>query len=263
MGVTIFRPGQRLVIPGARVMQTSASAASWIANGTSLATSLVAYWELDEASGSRADSKGSNTLTDNNTVTSGTGLVYSLAGTFAAANSEFLSIATNAALTMGDIDFWLAAWCKFATVNVGGQREIIAKDINTPAGGREYALEYDASGGQNKFTFFAGKPTDSLSIVRSVLPSPAVTGGWYLVVAWHNATANTVNISVNDGTVASTATGGALQTGGIAGVRIGSRDYASSPSYWDGNIGPVMVGKNYVPTAADITFLYNAGAGRA
>lgn len=36
----------------------------------------VSWWELTEASGSRADSHGSNTLTDNNTVTGNPGVVY-------------------------------------------------------------------------------------------------------------------------------------------------------------------------------------------
>ena len=34
---------------------------------SALYTNLIAYWKLDEASGNRADSKGSNTLTDTNT----------------------------------------------------------------------------------------------------------------------------------------------------------------------------------------------------
>jgi hypothetical protein len=43
-----------------------------------LNTSLTAYWNLDETSGNRADSKGTNTLTDVNTVTSATGKVGTL-----------------------------------------------------------------------------------------------------------------------------------------------------------------------------------------
>jgi hypothetical protein len=37
-------------------------------------TNLISWYDLDEVSGSRADSHGSNTLTDNNTVTSATGI---------------------------------------------------------------------------------------------------------------------------------------------------------------------------------------------
>ena len=38
-----------------------------------LTDSIVAYWKLEEASGSRADVVGGNTLTDNNTVTGNPG----------------------------------------------------------------------------------------------------------------------------------------------------------------------------------------------
>jgi hypothetical protein len=36
-------------------------------------TNLISWWSLDEASGSRADKHGANTLTDNNTVLSAAG----------------------------------------------------------------------------------------------------------------------------------------------------------------------------------------------
>ena len=43
-------------------------------DGSALKTSLEAWWELDEDSGTRVDSHGSNDLTDNNTVTANTGI---------------------------------------------------------------------------------------------------------------------------------------------------------------------------------------------
>lgn len=44
MGVTIFRPGQRLVIPGVQVMQTKAAASSWwLSGGIGAANCIAAY----------------------------------------------------------------------------------------------------------------------------------------------------------------------------------------------------------------------------
>ena len=80
-------------------------------SGCTLTTSLIAHWNLDEASGTRVDAKGGNDLTDNNTVTQATGIV-SNAGQFTAANSEYLSIADNAALSTGDIDFTIPLWAR-------------------------------------------------------------------------------------------------------------------------------------------------------
>lgn len=65
--------------------------------------SVVSRWLLDEASSTRADIVGSNTLADNNTVGAGTGYTnlgatFDNAADYIAANSEYLSI-TDAAQT--------------------------------------------------------------------------------------------------------------------------------------------------------------------
>lgn len=50
-----------------------------------LLTSLIAHWKLDEASGTRNDSHGTNHLTDNNTVTTATAKLGTNAAQFTAA----------------------------------------------------------------------------------------------------------------------------------------------------------------------------------
>lgn len=57
-------------------------------------TNLVGDWSMDETSGTRVDSHGSNDLTDNNTVGYATGVI-SNAASFTAANSESLSSSTQ------------------------------------------------------------------------------------------------------------------------------------------------------------------------
>ena len=42
---------------------------------STLDTSLIAYWKLDEESGTRVDAQGANDLTDNNTVLFGAGII--------------------------------------------------------------------------------------------------------------------------------------------------------------------------------------------
>src|SRR4051812_43478016 len=96
-----------VVFPGlaaARRQVTKAVAAS------PLLTNLASYWKLEEASGTRADEIGSQTLTDNNTVTQAVGKLGN-AAQFTAANSESLSHADSATLSLGaDQDFTLGAW---------------------------------------------------------------------------------------------------------------------------------------------------------
>jgi len=97
-------------------------------------TGLVSYWNMYETSGSRADSHGSNTLTDNNTVTSvinAGGAMKNVAASFVAANSESLSRATVAdVIGTGATDFTLAVWVKALTVNGSEGNHIFNGGVN-------------------------------------------------------------------------------------------------------------------------------------
>lgn len=225
----------------------------WYLSATNaLAQSLVAYWRLDEASGTRADAVGSNTLTDNNTVTSNPGLVYPTAAQFTAANSESLSIADNAALSMGNIDFWFAAWVRLDTKTV--DRPILMKGTDTAANANyEYALRFQQS--NDRFRLSISDGTNAIG-VSPTLGSIALNS-WYFLLCTYDSTNDLAKISANGGTYATAA------------YTTGSFNSATSfvlgniaSTYMDGRMGPVMVGKNYVPSAADVTFLYNSGAGR-
>jgi hypothetical protein len=207
----------------------------------SLLTDLVSYWKLDEASGTRFDSAGSNNLADNNTVTSDTGKINS-AAKFVAANSEYLSIASNATLVMGDIDFTLSLWFYRDT---SANFTLLAKDNGTS---REYNL--DIGGGNARFFINGGT-----SLAQSAAASLAT---WYHVIAWHDSVGNTVNISVNNAAPASTATGGAAPATGASQFRLGSRE--GDGHYWDGRIDGVGVWKR-VLTSDERTSLYNGGSG--
>lgn len=72
---------------------------------SSLLTGLVHYWTLDEASGTRADSVGGATLTDNNTVTSTTG-VHGSAASVISGNSEYLSVTSFSLPSTPTVSFW-------------------------------------------------------------------------------------------------------------------------------------------------------------
>lgn len=161
---------------------------------------LVAWWKLDEASGSRADS-GPNglTLTDNNTVGSAVGLVGNAAD-FEAGDTEFLSRPSEAALQMGDIDFTLACLAKFESVPGAGGRTLIAKWL---IGGnhREYVLLWE--GTRLKFGVSSNGTANTL-LSADALGEPAVDT-WYDIFGWHDAAGDTINIQVNGGTVDSTA----------------------------------------------------------
>jgi hypothetical protein len=104
-----------------------------------LLDNIVAFWELEEASGTRNDSASTNHLTDNNTVTQNTGKVGNCAE-FNGAN-EYLSIADNAALSAGDTDFSFNVWVN-PDVLAPGNNTVLSKTLATGASDEEYFLRY-------------------------------------------------------------------------------------------------------------------------
>ncbi len=210
-----------------------------------LLTSLVAFYKLDEASGTRSDSVSTNHLTDNNTVTQAAGKVGN-AAQFTAANSESLSITDNAALSLGaDSDFTIACWIYLDSKAT--HMHIIAK--RNAAAAIEYMLFYDT--GADRFYFYI----TGTNIAATTIGSPA-TATWYFVVMWHDKTANTVNIQVNNGTADSAAWAGGTSDGDAA-FRIGAYD---GGQYFNGRVDAVGFWSR-VLTADERATLYNGGSG--
>lgn len=211
-----------------------------------LTDNLISAWELDEASGTRADSHGSNDLTDDSTVGSNTGLVYSNAADMVAASNDTLSHVSNASLQTGDIDFSIECWIYINTTSGG---YILAKEAG---GNLEYALWLFF--GTIEFSVW-----DSGSTETKVTVSGLSAATWYNVVCYHDATNNVLGIIVNDGTPSTTAYSAGL-VAGTASFLIGNNGFSSG--YYDGRIGPVRFWKK-VLSSTEITQLYNSGSGLA
>jgi hypothetical protein len=214
-------------------------------------TNLVSYWKLDETSGTRFDSYGTNDLSDNNIVGSTTGKVGN-AAQFVAANAQFLSHIDNAALSMGDIDFSVTAWAYFDTIGASGN-SIVSK-YHLLATQREYAVVQEGS----TFKFYVS--SDGLNTTTVVATSPTIsTGQWYFIVAWHDASANSINIQVNNGTVFSAAhTTGVLD--GTSDFYLGRLGFTFATYDFDGRIDEVSLWKRIL-SSTEITALWNGGAG--
>jgi len=215
---------------------------------SSLLDGLVSYWKLDEASGTREDTPGSNDLTDNNTVGSAAGILGN-AASFVAANSEYLSHTDNAPLSTGDIDFTFAYWVNLNNNNT--RMTLVGKDV---AGGREYELNFNST--RFEFDVFNGVDTQLGQVANNNLGLPS-TGTWYFLVVWHDATANTVNIAANAGTANVAATSGAVGDGNAT-FNLGRRSYAGNESYLDGFLDEVGFWKR-VLTTAERACLYGGG----
>lgn len=210
-----------------------------------LSVQPVAYWNLDEESGTRADSIGSLDLTDNNTVLSDDGVgAGQTAAAFVAANSEYLSHADNAILRIGDRDWTMAGWV-YAD-SLASTARIVTKG-GVGAGG-----EYDAFLVTTGFGFRVRNAADSASASATALFSAAAET-WYFLEFGYDATANQLFARVDNG-AAST---GAL-TGG-SNVAASALDFGrQSSSYLDGRLSAFGIWHGLL-TDDDREYLYQSG----
>jgi hypothetical protein len=227
-----------------------------------LRDALVAFWELEEASGTRNDSHGTNHLTQTNGVSSATGKVGTGAD-FELSSSQYLTVTTNSTIRMGGLnnnnhlDFTIAFWVKFESLPASEQ-DLVSK-FETSSSGREYRVIYNNA--TSRLTFQVAADGGSVASATANNFGAPTTGVWYFVVAWHDATADTINISVNDGTANSTAHSTGVK-GGASPLRLGAIGRASLASYLDGMLDQVGIWKRAL-TSLERTELYNSGSGLA
>jgi hypothetical protein len=224
-------------------------------SGLTLTATLEAYWPLDETGGARSDAFGTNDLSDNNTVLSGTGK-KSNAADFELSTSESLEIADNTSLSTGDIDFTMAAWVNFETESAGTtQMTIMSKASSGTV--EEYSLYYTgATTDRIRFEMFDSAGT---SICTTTDTTAVSTATWYFVVAWHDSAGNTCNIQVNNNTATSAAeTGGGNDPADTAAAfHLGARD-TTETAFFDGLIDEVGFWKEILSTT-EKDDLYNSG----
>jgi len=156
---------------------------------SSLLTGLVAYWTLNEASGSRADS-GTNgfTLTDNGSTPSGTGKIGN--GASMNGSTQFLTRAHNAALSFANTDFTIGTW--FNQSSTAGVQAIVGK--GGAVGTQQDYLLYINAGNANFHTYNGNEGTWRAN------PQVAVSAGWNYLLAWQDVTANALVLQINNGT---------------------------------------------------------------
>lgn len=220
---------------------------------------LVSAWKLDEDAGPRRDAYGTNHLTDNNTVTQAAGVIGS-AGLFTAANSEYLSVADNAALSTGDIDFWAVTWAYLNSISA--DQYIICKYL--PAGSqREWYLARDNATG--RFSFGVSATGGGLSASQDATTLGVVASAtWYFLMVAHDSIANTISISANGGPFDSSAyTLGVFDS--TAPFQIGA--LATPAGYMDGRIDAVAFGKSPPAGISALkneirAYFWNGGNGR-
>jgi len=218
---------------------------------------LVSWWKLDESSGTRYDSHGTNHLSPQN----GPGynaVDYKWGASMDCERNSSqhaeISQASQTGLSFGNEDFTYGAWWRAEDLAGGVSRYIFGKWNDNGVNDREFLLFSGASDAK----FRAYISSDGSSSTNIGWGTGASTGTWYFVVCWHDATANTINIQVNNGTPLSNShTTGANQNDS-APFYIGQGDRNNYG--WDGEIDEAFV-YSRVLTSGERTLLYNSGNG--
>ena len=168
---------------------------------------------------------------------------------FELANSEWLSVASSAAMQGGAKDYAFTAWVKPESLT--GDNAVLGK--TDAAGNNGYLLDLRSDGSVDWCNYHGGT-FDKASLAAAAV----ATGVWaFLYCEWDN-TAGFLRIYVDNGALTSAA--GTASTTTTGDFTIGRRP-ATSALYLDGIVG--LVGRwNRLLSATERTEIYNQGAGR-
>ena len=218
-----------------------------------LTDSLVAYWRLDEASGNRADQIGGYTLTDTNTVGSGTGNISALAADFVAASSETLASTSSALVAPFTI---AAAWSWVLWIRPESPIEsALAEPISNFAflKGIQCRRRGLTAFGSSSIAWDIVNNAGTAYRVERATNTPIDT--WSMIALKYDG-AGTAYARTNADTSSGVSVSGTLTP--IASFNVGSR--AGGSAYFDGRIAHVGLWSRAL-TSGELDQLYNSGAG--
>jgi len=196
------------------------------ARTTSVYDDAVSLWKLDEASGARYDSIGSNDLTDNNTVGStskGVGAPANLPETvasFVAANNEYLS---RQRISFADGEVGVAVWIKLSTLGLRG----VVNQSRLVANKSSWGLNIENL--PNEYAYFS-TTTDGSATQFAILDPTDLVGAWHLIQAWRDDAAGKNYLAVDDGVPAEGTSSGLFDAPSDTDLIVGALDPIALPS---------------------------------
>jgi len=213
---------------------------------------LISYWDFEETSGTRADLVGTNDLTDNNTVGSGTG-INGTGAQFDSASSEYLSIA-DASQTDLDfaIDTSINLWVYDDNSTYFGLFQHNYEDLT----GYSQLLDHASAG---YMTWWTGS-------VSNTLPKEgnnAITlnnDEWSMFTITYDATSYELCHYINAVEVNCTTLGDAIEDTSSP-VIIGAHYWTGTTQLYHNGLIDEVSAFNIVLSQTDIDDLYNSGTG--
>lgn len=231
-----------------------------------LLNNLIAYWPSNEASGNLIDAHTNGLdLTDVNTVTSRSGVVYPTMRSFDRSNDEYFERpGDDALLSTGDNDWTVMAWVRQDTYGNGNRPVGIYSKHDLLTGQSEILVHYWHYTGYYCYGLQTSATGSTLDKNLRDLPMIGSAMATRLIICWMDRNAGEVGIQTNNGTVHTLGSASATLDGTVP-VRIGTVRGTALNS-WDGGIGPVAFWKSApggggVLTADQRTALWNSGAG--
>lgn len=150
----------------------------------------VGHWTLDEASGTRVDSVGSNDLLEVGSVGSVAGEIGNAANFPSTGGNKVLTVADNPELSVGgETSFTIDLRVKLH------QRTSTQVFVGKYGGTGEYAVYYEHAFQRFVFSTYSSSGSNDY-VLANTIGVPALDT-WYHITATHDAAANTNSITVN------------------------------------------------------------------
>jgi hypothetical protein len=212
-----------------------------------LLNTLISYWKLDEASGPRNDSQGSNHLTVSNAPVGVSGKINNGMQLIPASSQNAFIVSNSTLQVTGSFTF--SVWVKLSSQSTFA---IVEKGAGPTS---DYRLSYFTP--STGFFFGVHITGGSVATDYAIQGSTVANGVWTHLVVWYDAVGGQVQIRVNDAATSNSTTSPALIAGTDPFV-LGST--GANTSFLDGVIDEVGFWKRLL-TPGEITALYNGGAG--
>lgn len=237
--------------------------------GNGLLTGLVAYYKLDEGSGSGLDASGnSRTLTEQGTAVSVTGKISAGRKLDGSDGTDELWRADESAFELGSGDYTISFWAKRDSVAASGVA-VWKGDAATPA--LSYNIQWQQTGPEGWAVQLSNAGAAWTDVVTGV-DSPGgtlATNTWYFVCFRINGTSHDVKLAVGDEghTTLTTGTGTfALSVFNGAGPLVIGSQYSGGgfgTAEWGSGVGYVdEIGFwNRYLSDSDVLLLFGSGAG--
>lgn len=210
---------------------------------------LMGHWKGDEASGNAIDAHVLGLdLTDTNTVTTNTGLIYPTVRQFTAANSERFLRSAESLLKGGDFDFTFATWFYADSLNGGTGRT-----VGVDTGGAFWLSLSNFVANRLTWSVF----NTSNAAFSATFATDIVLSGWYSAIGSYRASDKQVALKVNGNAPVTATLTGTPRTAGTE-FNLGF----SAARYFDGRICPAAFWTRLL-TDEEKTQWYNNGAGFA